>query len=184
MIFLHTTGRFVKNGDHGGYAGSPWATPTIAGIKWAVFGDPDDMTKSFEPLDGEPVYDFAGNLKDFIMFLENNGRLNGSYLHWLWAGTETGGRNAYDLAEGTLTTTEWTISSPDAPTAVREHAEQHTGVQAHRPRTAAQLTTLRGLKAATARQRSALTVYSLKGERVGSLARDTKRLSGAIRIAD
>lgn len=185
MIFLHTTGRFVKNGDRGGYAGSPWATPTIAGTKWAVFGDPDDMTKSFEPLDGEPVYDFSGNLKDFFGFLKDNGRLNGSYLHWLWAGTETGGRNAYDLAEGTLTTTEWTISSPDAPTAAPERTEPHAGVQTHRTQTAAQLlTTLRGLKAATTRQRSASTVYSLKGERVESVTNGTARLSGAVRVVN
>ncbi len=183
MIFLHTTGRFVKNGDHGGYAGSPWATPTIAGIEWAVFGGPDDMTKAFEPLDNEPVYDFSANLRDFFVFLQDHDRLNGSYLHWLWAGTETGGASAYDLAEGTLTTTEWTISSPDA-TPVQDAALAGEDTRTPRAHTAAQLmATLRDLKARSTAQRSTSSLYSLKGERIDAPTGGMKNLSGAVRVA-
>lgn len=108
MIFLHTAGNYTLNGAKGGYKGEPMDTVTIAGIKWGYWSN--ERTKQFEPL-GESVTDFNANLKDFFTFVNNRGDLNAEWLHRMYVGTEVGS----EVGSGWVKTTEWTLTSPDAP---------------------------------------------------------------------
>lgn len=142
----------------------------MAGIKYG-----DGMTKSFEPLDGKPVYDFSANLREFFDFLSQNGKLNGSHLSWMWAGVETGGNATYDTVQGTLSTTEWTISSPDAPAPVRNAPRFRRSVRHPASYKAPHVTTaIRGRERRTGLPYVA-RAYSLRGERLPAVARDPKR---------
>lgn len=183
MIFFDTGGRFIKNKEFGGYAGTPWATPTIGGIKWEVFGDVGSRTKSFGPADNQPIYEFSGNLKDFFDFLRANDRLLGTHLEWMWCGVETGGRNTDDIVEGKLTTTEWSISSPGAhPVANRDSFRPvRTSAAAQHTKPAQLVPAVRGYDSFV-NQRASRDIYSIRGELIASSAGGRTPNSSAVRI--
>ncbi len=105
MIFLNKTGRYAYRSD-------PFTTVTLGGIEWTV--SHSGNTAAFDPVN-RPIYEVDINLKDFFKVLIEHGKLSSDRMvRGMWVGSETGGDDTWDRTEGTLTTTEWTISSPQA----------------------------------------------------------------------
>lgn len=160
MIFLNKTGRYA-------YRDAAWKQVTFGGITWDVCGND---VYCFDPVN-RPIYSVDINLKDFYKVLIDAGKISSERkLTGMWVGTETGGSGTTDRPQGELTTTEWTIRSPQATVSAWNPIEKAPSAAGNNAATAARRLITLGTSANAARRPGGECRYSIRGERLGNAA--------------
>lgn len=166
MIFLNKTGRYA-------YRSTSWKRVTLGGIEWDVSGtgvkNADGFaTFSFDPVN-RPIKSVDINLKDFYKVLTDPGYLSTERkLLGMWVGTETGGSGTADRTRGQLTTTEFTISSPDAPVSVWNPIEKAAPAVTQNGQTSESRIMLRLGSDGAASRLGRGNRYTVRGEKIGT----------------